>query len=493
MNDNDINGMNIPESNGGEPDNENNVQNNTTPEEPVVNDQAELTPTQDEPVNAAPQYSEPVYAAPAEPVQVAEPKRKNKKEGGSTLLPLAISLSGLTLVALFGLMIALIITTVAMGGNFAGSDIVGDNSINGGVGGVATNPPQDEDETEVVQVQVNSSNSQVTYTDDTEMLSHFLNSVVVVSTERESGSGVGSGVILSENGYIITNHHVIEDAVSVYVKLYGEKDYVKATIVGYSENDDVAVLKIDKKGLRAATFVSDCSTCLIGERVYAIGSPEGTDYSWTVTQGIISSVNRYLKMYDDQGTLEKKMRVIQTDASVNPGNSGGPLINSRGEVVGIITMKLLDSAGMGFALPSDGVLELATAIIEKGSADHIDSTIASGRPLMGITCVSVQKDKWYKTNSTGIEEVTPNSLNSFHTEEDGVYVMSTSAGMDAHGKLMAGDIITEINGTRIYTQYQLMSVLNDLSGGDSVTITYYRGGEYFEISITLKEAPIPQE
>lgn len=391
---------------------------------------------------------------------------KAKKDKGSLLMPLATVLSGISILGLFILMIAIMLGVILVGG--------------------------DRDST---QVQISGSNSQITYTDDTEMIADFIDSVVIVSVERTTGTGVGSGIIYSQNGYIVTNYHVVSDTVAIYVKLHGDSDYIKAELVGYSEHDDVAVLKIDKTGLRPATFVGDCSTCLLGERVYAIGSPEGTDYSWTVTQGIISSVNRILKFYDNDGVLEKKMRVIQTDAAVNPGNSGGPLINSRGEVVGIITMKLDESAGMGFALPSDGVLTLVNAIIETGSADHIESTIASGRPLMGITCVSVQKNKWYKNTIDGIEEISKayavtNPDNTFYAAEDGVYVKGTSVGMDAHGKLKEGDIITEINGTRVYTQYQLMSVINDLVGGDSVSITYYRDGEFYTVDITLKGSPI---
>ena len=205
--------------------------------------------------------------------------------------------------------------------------------------------------------------------------------------------------------------------------------------------------------------------------------------------------NLIIKLYDNDGVLEKKMRVIQTDAAVNPGNSGGPIINSRGEVVGIVTLKLTDSAGMGFALPSDGVLLLVEEIIRSGNADNVNSTIASGRPLMGILCVSVQKGVWYKNTNEGIEQVDEsyamaNPSSTFYADEDGVYVKSTSQGMDAHGKLRSGDIITEINGTRIYNQYQLMSVINELRGGDTVELTVYRNGNYINVSITLKEAEI---
>ncbi len=331
--------------------------------------------------------------------------------------------------------------------------------------------------------------------DDSEMISDMMNSVVVVSVDRIDGTGTGSGIILSSDGYIVTNYHVVKDATTIYVKLYGSSDFIKAELLGFAEHDDVAVLKIGKSGLRPATLVADCGECRQGETVYSIGAPEGADYSWTVTRGIVSAVNREIKIYDASGTLKKKLRTIQTDAPVNPGNSGGPLINAAGQVIGIITLKLDNTAGMGFALPSDGVLELVKAIIDNGNTDGIKSTIASGRPLIGVTCVSVQKDNWYVNTEDGIMMVTEeyamaNPGTAFYTEEDGVYVKFASEGTDSYGKLLPGDIITKINNTRVYTSEQLMSVLNELHGGDQVNITFFRNGKYIDVSITLGEAPI---
>ena len=331
--------------------------------------------------------------------------------------------------------------------------------------------------------------------DDSEIIADVMKSVVLVNVERVDGTGTGSGIILSSDGYVVTNYHVVKDATTIYVKLYESSDFVKAELIGFSEHDDVAVIKIDKNGLRPATLVSDCSKCRQGERVYAIGAPEGADYSWTVTGGIVSAVNREIKIYDNSGTLKKKLRTIQTDAPVNPGNSGGPLVNAAGQVIGIITLKLDNTAGMGFALPSDGVLELVKAIIDKGNTDGVESTIASGRPLMGVTCVSVQKDNWYVNTDTGIMMVTEeyamaNPGAAFYVEEEGVYVKFASEGSDSYGKLLPGDIITKINNTRVYTSEQLISVLNDLHGGDRVKITFFRDGKYLDVNITLKESPI---
>ncbi len=361
------------------------------------------------------------------------------------------------------------------------------------------------DHREAVYLQVSGYNPQVSYSDDSEMIGEFLNSVVVIGAERKTGSSGGTGVIISEDGYIVTNYHVVQNATNIYVTLYGDDGAFKAELIGHSEVDDIAVIKIEKKGLRPATFVQNCADCRLGERVYAIGAPEGSDYGWTVSQGIISSVNRELKMYSSTKELEKKMRVIQTDTAVNHGNSGGPLINSRGEVIGIVTAKLESYIqkngelkvidGLGFALPSDGVLPILVAIIEDGSADGIKSTISSGRPLMGIICNNVTKGKYYSISSGKLEVVDKayadkNPHSSFYAEEDGICVISTNQGLDADGKLLAGDVITKINGKRVYTAEQLTSFINDLHGGDKVEITYLRGGKTYTVTVTLTEAPI---
>ena len=186
---------------------------------------------------------------------------------------------------------------------------------------------------------------------DPNLIDDCMNSVVVISATTRTSSSTGTGIVISENGYIVTNYHVIEGASSIKAYFYSEQSTpVTATLVGHSEIDDIAVLKVAKTGLRAATFAKSVN-CRVGERVYAIGTPEGADFGWSVTQGIISSKDREIKIYDDEGILEKKMRVIQTDASVNPGNSGGPLINTNGHVVGIITLKLSDSAEWDLRFP----------------------------------------------------------------------------------------------------------------------------------------------
>lgn len=345
----------------------------------------------------------------------------------------------------------------------------------------------------VIQIPVATPDRAPSYSTDSDMLEEFMDSVVIIKAELDTGSSVGTGIILSENGYIMTNHHVIENAKAVYVWRYGTETPDVATIIGYKEMDDIAVIKINKTGLRPATFAKS-SECRVGERVYAVGTPEGDEFGWSVTQGIISCPDREIKLYNNDGTLKKKMHVVQTDASVNPGNSGGPLINMHGHVVGIITLKLSDSAGMGFAIPSDGALLDAEAIIEKGHADDVNSGISISRPLIGITGVGVEGKTYYKNiyenGTTSIQEVTEeyakaNPSSTFYAAVTGVYVSATSPTADAATKIKAGDIITKVNNIDVANIYAVMDIINEFNGGDEISITFYRGGKYYSVTVTL--------
>lgn len=328
-----------------------------------------------------------------------------------------------------------------------------------------------------------------------DMLEGFMESVVVIEGEDGLTGSTGTGVIMSDDGYIITNYHVIENMTKVTVYLYGSSEPYIAEVIGYKSVDDVAVIKINRTGLSEATFAKSAE-CRLGETVYAVGTPEGADFGWSVARGIISHPDRDLRLYGNDGILTKKMNVIQTDAPLNHGNSGGPLINTRGEVIGIVTLKLSSSAGIGFALPSDGVLIDAIAIIENGNADGVDSGIAKGRPLLGVTGVGVKGGTWYETvteiTGSSIREVTKEyaelyPLTTFYASVDGVRVSATTQGLDASGKLKYGDIITEINGIAVTDIFSVMDIINDQNGGDTVNIRFYRDGEYYATDVTLGE------
>jgi len=345
----------------------------------------------------------------------------------------------------------------------------------------------------VIYIPVATPEKAPQYTTDSDMLEDFMASVVIIKAETETGSSVGTGIILSENGYIVTNHHVIENATAVYVWRYGMDTPDVAAVIGHKEMDDIAVLKINKTGLRPATFAKSAD-CRVGERVYAVGTPEGDEFGWSVTHGIISCPDREIKLYNSDGTLKKKMHVVQTDASVNPGNSGGPLINSYGQVVGIITLKLSDSAGMGFAIPSDGALIDVEAIIEKGHANDVNSGISIPRPLIGITGVGVEGKTYYKNvyinGTSSIEKVTKayaemNPNTTFYAAISGVYVSAVSPTSDSASKLREGDIITKVNNIEVAHIYAVMDIINEFNGGDTVEITFWRDGNYQTVSVTL--------
>ncbi len=314
-------------------------------------------------------------------------------------------------------------------------------------------------------------------------------SVVVIEVTTKEGVGSGTGIILSENGYIATNHHVIDGGGKIRVRFY-DGTYAEATLRGSSEVDDLAVIKVERNNLVPATFAKSAE-CYVGQTVYAIGNPGGPEFAWTTTKGIISYVDREVKMYDDEGILEKKLKLLQTDAMVNPGNSGGPLVNTQGEVVGVVSMKLADGyEGIGFAIPSDGAVEILQAIIRDGHADSVNSNISYDRPMLGIVGVYVEGGKHYIMTDDRIQEVTQGQADKYpdiaiSPAVSGIYVSDLTQGLDVYDKLMVGDIITAIDGVEATSMNALMSVLNDHYVGDIVAVTYYRNGQSYDITVTL--------
>ena len=320
-------------------------------------------------------------------------------------------------------------------------------------------------------------------------------SVVVIEVKTEAGGGTGTGIIMTSDGYIATNHHVIEGATGIKVTFY-DGTVMEAETVGSSEMDDLGVIKVQATGLPAATFAHS-EDCYVGQTVYAIGTPAGADFGWTTTKGIISYTNREVKIYDeDDGTLQKKLRLLQTDAMVNPGNSGGPLINTKGEVVGVVSMKLSNGyEGIGFAIPSDGAVEILEAIMEFGNADNINSSLHHKRPMLGVTGVYMDAGEYYLPNETGVERIPEEKLREYdvaeliHPAVSGVYVMGFADGMDAAEKMEVGDIITACQGEEVTSMNALSSVVNDYYAGDTVTLTVYRDGKHIAVDIVLSAQP----
>lgn len=301
-----------------------------------------------------------------------------------------------------------------------------------------------------------------------------LPSMVSISVEYDvnymglsrTSSGSGSGVIISEDGYILTNNHVISssdsssfyqvsDAKSIKVTLYGDKTEYDATIVGSDDQTDLAVLKIDKTGLTAAEF-GDSSSVLVGEFVLAIGDPYGLKNS--VTAGIISALNREM-------TVDNRVyKVIQADCAINSGNSGGALVNSKGQVIGITTLKLAGSGieGVSFAIPINDTISIYKELIEKGKI---------ARPFLGISGLAIDEATAIRNRLT-----------------KGIYVDSVvkSSGAEQAG-LTSGDVIVKFDGKQVTTMDELNEIKNTKNIGDTVEIEFYRKNEYKKVNVILGE------
>ena len=314
------------------------------------------------------------------------------------------------------------------------------------------------------------SSSGMTTSQVSEMVSP---SVVVITTEQvvysqwswygqnQVESGAGSGVIISSDGYILTCAHVVSGASQITVTI-GDTDYT-ATVVGKDDTSDVAVLKIDATGLTPAT-VGDSDSLSVGDSVLAVGNPLG-ELGGTVTSGIVSALNRSVTI---QGTSSTNtMSLIQMDASVSPGNSGGGLFNMNGELIGLVNAKSSssDAEGLGFAIPINDAIQVAQDLLENG--------YVSGRPYMGITYIAV----------TDAQTAAQLNVNAY-----GVYVVDVVQGGPADkAGLKAGDRIVSIDGTEIAQKDDLGTLMQQHTAGDTLSITVARDGQMQTVSLTLGE------
>ncbi len=348
-----------------------------------------------------------------------------------------------------------------------------------------------EDDTETASTTVKQSTTTTAtaislsdYSDtSTSVASTVLPSIVGIEIEYEVSSGMGrstytatatgSGIIISEDGYIVTNNHVVSasssssssssssyyqvsSATSIKVTLYGDDEVYEAEIIGTDEETDIAVIKIDKTGLTAAEF-GDSDSVQVGEFAMAIGSPLGL--STSVTCGIISAVNVTITTSDNE-----TYNVIQTDAAINSGNSGGALVNSQGQVIGINALKLSGTGveGLGFAIPINDVIDVINQLIEYNKVL---------RPYIGITGMS-------------LDEATAEKYNLVV----GVYVQEVEDFSAAQiAGIKAGDVIVEFDGEEVETVDEITELKNQHSIGDTVTVKVYRSGEYRELELTLGE------
>ena len=279
---------------------------------------------------------------------------------------------------------------------------------------------------------------------------------------NQEASGEGSGVIYRQDGYIITNYHVIADAIGgssskIEVFLDGDansKSYT-ASVVGYNISSDLAVIKIDAKGLTAVE-VADSTKLKVGQYVITVGNPGGLEFMDSVTYGVISGLNRVVSSDSD-------ISLIQTDAAINPGNSGGALVNANGGLVGINSSKIVSEEfeGMGFAIPSNTVIEICNKIIEREN---------SPEPYIGIT----------------LSEKYSAQMLMLYGYPKGAVVLSVADGSPAYqAGLRRGDIITEFNSTVVEDYADFNALFQEVSPNQNVTIKIYRNGNYYSANLKV--------
>ncbi len=414
--------------------------------------------------------NEYVYSAPA-------PKKKGN--GGKIAIGIIVGI-----LAVFVVSVTAISAFIALSGNTFDT-VREDDRSSGNDTSVTTTAPEamDDDEDEVVLDEsdedsvdaiADEANSEESGTEKeyptltqlmtaegeytlTEIYEKVSPSVVGVSSTTDSGSATGTGIILTEDGYILTCAHVVEDATSIAI-VDAEMNQYEATLLGSDSQSDIAVLKIEAEGLVAAEL-GVSSDLKVGEAAIVIGNPLGYDLYGSMSVGIISGLNRTLNING------KDMTLIQTDASVNSGNSGGPMVNAYGQVIGIISAKVSSSygEGLGFAIPIDDALPIIEDLIQYG--------YVTGRPSIGITGEDITV---YVAFYYGI----PQGVMVRYVEPD--------SGADIAG-VQSGDIIVGVNDESITTMDELTNIKNNYVVGDTITLNIYRSGTYIDLEVELME------
>ena len=318
----------------------------------------------------------------------------------------------------------------------------------------------------VVSIITYSGNSQSSFvgSDDTD-----------TDSNTEQINSEGSGVIYKKDGddaYLVTNTHVISGAKKVDVRL-ADGTKVPGEIVGSDTYSDIAVVKISSEKVSTVAEFGDSSQLAVGETAIAIGSPLGSEYANTVTQGIVSSLNRHVSLKSEDGQAIST-NAIQTDTAINPGNSGGPLINIQGQVIGITSSKIASNGGtsvegLGFAIPANDVKNIIKQLEKDGKVT---------RPALGIHMV----------NLTNLSTADLQKLKLPDNVTSGVVVRSVQTNMPANGHLQRFDVITKVDDKAISSTTELQSALYSHSIGDSMTVTYYRNGKEETTKIKLDKS-----
>lgn len=299
-------------------------------------------------------------------------------------------------------------------------------------------------------------------------------SVVSIVTQTRTGSyygpsaseAAGTGIVVSKNGYVITNNHVVESATGVSVIDSAGEEYSDVKVIGRDPLNDIAFLKINSNKEFAPATLGNSATIRTGQQVVAIGNALG-QYKNTVTSGIISGTGRPITAGTESGNTESLTDLIQTDASINPGNSGGPLVNMAGQIIGINTAIVEDANGIGFAIPINSTKGVLAGVLENGKVT---------RSYLGVSYLTVTPDvaREYKLSVKSGAYV--------HADESNPVVSNSPA---ARAGIKSGDVITKVNDQAVGTQGGLSSILGGYKPGDKVTLTYLRNGKTHTTTATL--------
>ncbi|MCD7821069.1 MAG: trypsin-like peptidase domain-containing protein [Clostridiales bacterium] len=385
-----------------------------------------------------------------EPKPPKPPKQKSGGRGGIIALALVFAIIG-GLIGAGGIYAAASFGLISTGSSSGGSANVSVSNRTEGTN-VSTTTVEAGEEMTVSQI-----------------YAAYNDAVVCITVETSSGEGAGTGFITdAENGYILTCYHVVDGATAISVTMTDSTSY-EATYVGGDEDQDVAVLKIEpgEDATLTAVVLGDSSLLSVGDTVCTIGNALGT-LSNTLTSGSVSALDRAITMSD--GTV---MNLLQTDCTINSGNSGGPLFNQYGEVVGIVNAKYSSSAydtstatieGIGFAIPINDVTDILSDLMEYG--------YVTGKPYLGIS----------------VSTVSPVAAQQYSNMVVGAYVNSVTEGSCAEtAGIQAGDIITQVDGTDITSSAELIDAKNAHKAGEEMTLTVYRDEEYITLVVTLDE------
>ena len=318
---------------------------------------------------------------------------------------------------------------------------------------------------------VNKVEKSVTVTEEglSSGINNIYDAVVVVKNNKKNKlSGIGSGFIYSENGYIMTNHHVIENASEIKVILM-DGQTLDADIIGSDEYADIAVIKIDKKYVTKVAKLGNNEDTKVGDTVFTIGSPVSSDYSGTVTRGILSGKNRMVEVSVSSSSSDWIMNVMQTDAAINPGNSGGPLCNVNGDVIGINSMKLVESQieGIGFAIPIEDAVEYA---------DQIVSGKEIKRAYLGISMGDISSRYYLMLRGITLDDSITSGVVVYDVESDGPAEKAS---------IKIGDVIVKIGDYDVKNVAQLRYYLFKYNPLDKIKIDIMRGSEKITLDITL--------